>query len=555
MKALFRVIGLLSLLAVVACHSPRREARRMVDQAERLLDSYPDSTVLLVDSVLRMEVFLPERYRMEMALLQGEALLRDVALDEDDLEKELTPVAPSLELEHAAAYFAQKKEYSKASHAALYSGYVQQYYNEKEAAMQSYKDAEQYGSLAGEDYIVAKARCRMGRMLYKERMCDEALKQFKSAESGFVERFEEYALVDNMIAVTCITLQQYDSAAHYLNQSRLYAELSNSEKAKMKTRNNSAVLYRIQGKYRQSIDCLRLGETVTDSTLLFLSYLNIGKTFSASGELDSAYHYYRSVEKLLPVVLLREETKVSACLALSIFFEREGDFDKALQYRKQSEKILDEIRDNTEERSVYGIQRMYDYENVQKMMNQQMLHRHRIIIAAIFFAALCFAALALSQIRLAKIRKEEVDAKNKLFHFMQQNKVLLEKNEIKEKELKDYALLFSEALEKEALVMRKLDIYMSNRGEVAFLNALEEAVFSHKDHWEALMMVFDSLYPGVRENLAMQCDLTEMEQKIFILSYFNVSREDEALMFGKSVHLVDKWRNGISKKMGKVRNF
>ena len=80
--------------------------------------------------------------------------------------------------------------------------------------------------------------------------------------------------------------------------------------------------------------------------------------------------------------------------------------------------------------------------------------------------------------------------------------------------------------------------------------ALNEAVFEGDDHWEALMKLFDALYPNVRESLLLQYpDLTEMEQKDFILSYFNVSREDEAAMFNKSVHMVDKWRNGARKKM------
>ena len=48
MKALFRVIGLLSMLAVSACHSPWREARHIMDRAEMLLDSQPDSVVCLI---------------------------------------------------------------------------------------------------------------------------------------------------------------------------------------------------------------------------------------------------------------------------------------------------------------------------------------------------------------------------------------------------------------------------------------------------------------------------------------------------------------------------
>ena len=47
-------------------------------------------------------------------------------------------------------------------------------------------------------------------------------------------------------------------------------------------------------------------------------------------------------------------------------------------------------------------------------------------------------------------------------------------------------------------------------------------------------------------------ELTELEQEDFILSFFNVSRDEEALMFKKSVHMVDKVRNSVRRKMKKT---
>ena len=44
-------------------------------------------------------------------------------------------------------------------------------------------------------------------------------------------------------------------------------------------------------------------------------------------------------------------------------------------------------------------------------------------------------------------------------------------------------------------------------------------------------------------------ELTEMEQKDFILSYFNVSRDEEARLFQKIVHYVDKLRYTVRQKM------
>ena len=119
-------------------------------------------------------------------------------------------------------------------------------------------------------------------------------------------------------------------------------------------------------------------------------------------------------------------------------------------------------------------------------------------------AILGLVALTMSKIRLAKIRKQEAEAKTRLFHFMQQNKELQQKHETSEKAVMDYAQHLSDALNKDALVMRRLEIYLGNKGDKLCLSALNTAVFGNNDPWEALMKVFDTLYPEVRKNLAAQ---------------------------------------------------
>ena len=133
MKAKAFAIGLF-LLALVACTNPQREARRMVRQAEQLFDTLPDSTASLIDSVLHMPVYFNERQRMDMALLQAEALFGDRGNEispvmDDDFFDDKPFLTTSPDLERAAAFYAKKKKYDKAAHAALYSGFVQQHYS------------------------------------------------------------------------------------------------------------------------------------------------------------------------------------------------------------------------------------------------------------------------------------------------------------------------------------------------------------------------------------------------------------------------------------------
>ena len=123
------VIGLFLLLVLAACNGPQREARQMVRRAERLFDTDPDSTVRLIDSVLRIPAYFEEGKRMDIAMLQAEALFGDrddreiSPLMDDEFFDDKPFLTTSPELERAADYYARKKKYDKAAHAALYSGY------------------------------------------------------------------------------------------------------------------------------------------------------------------------------------------------------------------------------------------------------------------------------------------------------------------------------------------------------------------------------------------------------------------------------------------------
>ena len=103
---------------------------------------------------------------------------------DDDFFDDKGNLSTSPELERAAAYYAKKKQYAKAAHAALYSGFVQQHYNEKEAAMRSFKEAELYGKHAVDSLTVAQAEYWMGKLLYSEGNLEEALNMFDDSKGN-----------------------------------------------------------------------------------------------------------------------------------------------------------------------------------------------------------------------------------------------------------------------------------------------------------------------------------------------------------------------------------
>jgi len=226
-------IGILVLMTLAGCHTPTKEARRMVTCAERLAETLPDSTIRLIDSVLHMPVNFSERERMDIALLQAEAMFSCIngmytinsstlspIMDDDFLDDHST-ISTSPELEHAAPYYAKKKMYKKAAHAALYSGFVQQHYNEKETAMQSFKDADQYGRLSIDSFTVAQAQYRIGKMLINDGAEQEALRSLTISEEFIGNHFGERALIENNKAVAYMVMNQYDSVELCLRESSI----------------------------------------------------------------------------------------------------------------------------------------------------------------------------------------------------------------------------------------------------------------------------------------------------------------------------------------------
>ena len=584
MKAWHFVIGLL-LLALAGCDTTTREARRMVKRAELLADTLPDSTARLIDSVLRMPANFSERERMDMALLQAEALFGDRGdaispIMDDDFFDDHATLSTSPELERAAAYYAGKKKYAKAAKAALYSGFVQQHYNEKEAAMRSFKEAEEYGRLAVDSLSVAYSEYWMGKMLYDDYMEAEAIELFKSADVCFGYHYAERALVQNMEAVANIVLGQFDSAELCLQKSVDYAEQSQNQKAKRKALNNYAVYYRLQGHYPQAITCLKhIAEepnlTASEEALL---YLNLGKTYASLGITDSAAVYFQHIKEMLTTNNMKDDTKVSAYGALSQFIENQGNTSLALQYQRMHEDLMYEIQSCHEKKSVFRIQQQYDYESLQNKMNRKLIHRQHVITMFGILTIIGLAVLAVSQIRLAKIRKQEAETKANLFHFMQQNKELVQRSEeqkqnqiyltqkhkeseqayedlLKEKQKQEqtaaeYGEKLSLALKKEQSIMLRMHLYLENQGDEDLQKELEKSVFGKQAHWDAMMETVDRLYPQLREIVKQEnLGLDENEQMDVIMSYFNISRQDEALLLGKTTAMVDKIRNRSRKKI------
>ncbi len=554
MKRFHILIGMVLLAALAACNSPQREARRMVRQAEQLFDTLPDSTASLIDSVLHMPVYFNERQRMDMALLQAEALFGDRGNEispvmDDDFFDDKPFLTTSPDLERAAAYYAKKKKYDKAAHAALYSGFVQQHYSDKTAAMQSFKDAERYGTIVKDSLTVAQAEYRMGKMLYEEGRKQEALLSFKTSSNYIGQRYVEQATIENGKAIVYMLLNQNDSSEFCLQQSIHYSQIGNSDKVKHKALNNYAVLYRRLGRYDTAIGYLKqvAVSMYLNDTERFMLYLNLGKTYLVADIMDSVILYYQHIEDVLPTSRIKTETKVSAYDFLFRVAEKQNDQTKALAWKELHGKFLYELMLKRQEQNVYRIQQQYDYETLQNTMNQKLARTQRIIALGV---VLLLSVVSLFLYHSSQRNKREAETNANLFHFMQQNEELKRRYVEYSNTDSDKSQKMSDLLSDKFRTLQKMDYYLQNQGDKSTLRELEKELFGGKSHLEAIMELFDTMYPDLQATFkAKYPQATDLECKVYLLSRFRLPRVEEAALLGISTSVLDKVRGKVRKMM------
>ena len=493
-----------------------------------MVDINPDSTLVLVDSVMQMEAKLSERERMEMVLLQGSAMY-DGTICPNKVRPVPAMAVPFPELDYAADYFFGKGDFSQAALSALYSGYSNLDANDKAGTMHAFKKAEQYGNNSGDRLTVARSRYQIGKILYDDGVKDEALSLLCQADQDYGDHYDERAMVQNLIAAVQILIPDYFKAEVCLNQAIHFAELGGCDEAKRKALNNLSVLYRIQGEYEKALECLHQVYLQSDSTQLPLVIINLGGVFSSFGIQDSAAYYYGLLETMLPNATLKSMTKVSAYKALSQFAEQRGDYLKALEFRKEYDKNLYIVQTELEQKKAYSIQKKYDYDSILNAMQKKEVKTHRYYTMVSIIIMILLIALVVSFVCLSKKRKNELDNHKRILTYVQQ---------------------LTEAWTKEEQTMSKMAIYMDNKEDKALFDAMKHVVFGKQDPWDAIVGVFDKLYPNKRNEIyAKYSGFTEMEYKDILLSHFNVSRQDEALLLKTSIHMVDKIRNNVRKKM------
>ena len=528
------VIFLALLFALSSCDSDLRRAKRYYHQAQEVAVSDPDSALILIDSVLNIMVFLDDDIRMDMSLMQAEALFTHPDGERRELSQRIKAkkIYTMPELERSADYFAEKGDYLKASYGALYSGYVLRELRD-DAAMVCFKDAAKYAEITNDSLTYARASYNVARLLYQKFLDEEALPVIKTADAYFGTKYDERALAQNLMSLSYFDKKDYTGAEKCLEQGLSYANKTNSKHAWQKLMNNYSVCYREQGKFDEAIACLRQIKTC-DTTTKILQYLNLAKTFTKFYEYDSASIYYQNVLNLLSLTDIKSETTVSTYAALSNFTELQKDYQQSLRYMKMCRWFEYQFQDSLRKDNLYHIQRQYDYETLQNTMNRRIISNYRIEMMMAVVIIIVLAVALFLYYRIIQKNKKEAEMKALLMRVMKDNENLIQDK--------------SDNLSEKLRSMQRLEILSKDQKDKFLLSNLEKEMFGDKNHWEVMTDLFNTIYPGLYDTLKEKYpDMSELERRVYMLNDFKLSRIDEALLLDVSTSVLDKARGKVKK--------
>lgn len=352
-KRLLFYIGICILW--VSCIHERVDSK-LLEQAETFVDLHPDSALFLLRQVEHPSK-LHEQQRADYALLLAQALDKMYldSLQSDSLIAE------------AAGYYKQKGNNLKAGKAYYYYGKMLVFKKRLSEAMQAYLEALRLLE-GGEEYrVIGLVWEHIGYLNSAQGMYPNSIENYKKTIEYYnlagADRGVLYA--HRNIARGYLALQNVDSARWYADRGLLLSDTVSSMKSSFL--HLLGLIANDANQYSQAVDyflsAIRVNNSINDK---YRCYLSLGRTYSKTGQLGKARECFDFCRNATNTFV-----SSGAYSYLSDISKKEGDYQKAFEYKEKSDSILKMVRNAELQRQLLDLQSKYENEKL-VLENKQM---------------------------------------------------------------------------------------------------------------------------------------------------------------------------------------
>lgn len=547
-KKIANLLVLFSFILLISCKGESEHALAIFDKVKHIVDQYPDSALLLLDSIQNPY----ELNKSEFA----EFVLRSVQA-RHKAEKDIGSDTLIFDVND---YYREKNDSENLALSTFYCGQVLQSQNKLEKATAMYLKARTLADKTNNIDLSILADFYIGFINYKQYLSKEARTHLKQADAKIAITKRSYK---NEIAIkTYITNSFFleevlDSALVYYTQGLAIAEKNNDldEQITLKQIMSVAFLARkdTNSSKKTIKSALSLSTQIPNKSRLPEIYLSLSEIFQAENQVDSALYYTDLALKAAGDY----DIKAIIYDAISRLEESRGNYQKGLEYFRIYADYADSIYNQKQDHNIIAVQKKYNFEMMQNANQKLTIEKLWITIALIVSAFM-------SMIIVFYIYKKRTRDKEALFLAKQQIyqlKEIVTKRDKKEDDNNEVNKKLRTALIEQLDIIKKVSLlegFISDGDQIklsgkVILQKVNKIIYKSTDDldWSAFFQTVNALYDDFLVKLAHTYPtLTEDEILICCLLKIGLSNEEIRLLLKSTTNIIQKKKSSIREKTG-----
>lgn len=545
MRTLITIISItITTYFFVACN-PQSESTKLLTEAQRLVESNPDSAMQLIDSI-----FYPEKS------LNNDNYMRYLVTRTQAKYKTYRPIEEDSLIFKARDYFSTRdKETHMAALAWFYSGCLYRERDDIEDAIQHYKEAEAYAAKTTDFALQGLIQYNIGDLFVQQGLYNKALENYKAAAQLYKEHPEKESYSLGAVGRMYLLDKKPDSAFYYFQRGMNIAESTNDNILQGLLKQNIGVAYQENGQYAEAEKYFRQShQHQSDQKEQSRYYLNLAKLYYQMGQQDSAVLY---TEKLKNSVELskNKSIKISAYNYLAEWETSNGNNTEALNFQNKLINSLKHTMEDQKNQTVFEIEQKYNFEQQQNLYNRRFIRFQQRLILVIGILLVVAIAFLFVFRKMIKERTAKIKMQNNVLTLHATNKDLLkaEKDNLsKETLLKESLQWKLDILKKMVQLKYTMNEKDQKRHQMLF-DKLTKILFNNnsKTPWKEIIQVVEDIYPETLHFInQQQIQLSETEYNVCLLSNAGLSVREIAFLLNLSEHTIYKARTNLNKKVG-----
>ena len=518
-------------LIFTACDWNDKKVEAMLDRAEILADQYPDSALILLDSVEYPRSLDEKLYNRYM-------LLRAYAGDKTVLDSTIF---------HVKTHYEKNRDMKNAAMASFYCGRTHHLKKDLEKATQAYLDAEKYAQSIEDNNLKGRIQHYIGDLNLDKLLKDDAIQRYNQAGVYFnlAGKYRSAMSTYHRLGTCYLLKNNPDSALFNYEKALEIAQLAGDSVSQGVMLQGLGVIYKYTGDWNQARECYHKSFSYfSGKENKARAYLDMAGTFNKEGKDSVEYYIDKAFE------LIGEEgnplLEMQAFLILSEAEEKNGNYEQALSYYKDYTEQVNKEYQNKESKEILDIQRKYNFELI-KNENNRLTIQTQATFLIVLGLLLALAVLGIFVYRKHVANREALkDAQEKVNQLKEMAELYKENRTA----LREVLYAHFDILKDTALLEGYLREDERKQGQ-KFLKRFNEVVYNQDSFdWNVIEKTMERLFDKLPIKLKKAYpQLDESEYRICCLTYAQLSNTEIAIIMRLSINTVQSKKSSTRKKL------